>query len=455
MQLPNYFLADLPPEATLNRNLISEACLTLKRNRERYLLGRSTSSLVQVLCELGRNWLSPDYPFRQEALRLAPAATGFSPATLNRGLNAFFRQLTPDNFTTLLEQELGNSQRLDEFAAADYDQKFQRHAKVSGPELLVHITAGNVPPPTLMSIVLGVLLRSAQFVKCASGTAWLPRLFAHSLYDLEPKLGACLEISDWRGGNSELETVLFTEADCVTAAGSDETQAAIRRRLPPRTRFAGYGHRLSFGFITHKILSSLEERRVVERAVEDIVAWNQLGCLSPHLFYVEQGRGHMAERFAEQLAAALAEREAIEPRGPIPVETAAAIATRRAFYEVRAAHSPETRHWFSPQSTAWTVIYETDPRFQISCLHRFVYVKGVADLTEALQAADPVRHSISTVGLAAVKDQEKQLATQLAQWGVPRICPLGQMQNPPLAWRHDGLPVLGGLLKWTDWEYQP
>ena len=75
----------------------------------------------------------------------------------------------------------------------------------------------------------------------------------------------------------------------------------------------------------------------------------------------------------------------------LPAGVAAAIASRRAFYEVRAAHSPETRMWRSADSTAWTVVYEADARFQASCLNRFIYVKGVSDLAEALQNADNVR----------------------------------------------------------------
>src|SRR5208282_6542630 len=104
-----------------------------------------------------------------------------------------------------------------------------------GSEFLVHIAAGNIPNPTLMSVVLGLLTRSAQFVKCASGSAFLPRLFVHSIYDADPKLGACLEIAEWRGGNVELEAALFAAANCVTATGSDEMLAAIRSRLPANT----------------------------------------------------------------------------------------------------------------------------------------------------------------------------------------------------------------------------
>ena len=134
------------------------------------------------------------------------------------------------------------------------------------------------------------------------------------------------------------------------------------------------------------------------------------------------------------------------------METAATIASRRAFYEVRAAHSPDTKFWRSENSTAWTVVYEADARFQLSCLHRFIYVKGVTDVKALLESADSVRGQVSTIGLAAPEERMRELAGPLARWGATRICPLGQMQNPPLTWRHDGRPGLGDLVTWTDFE---
>src|SRR5580765_1588610 len=223
MNLPNYFLADLPPDATLTAAMVTDACQTLKRNREIYLADRSTQSRVEILCGVAENWLHPENPFRKLALEQGPAATGFSRATLANGLDNFFKQFTPENFNALLMQELGHARRLDEIVSNSAEEKLSRGAMARGPELLAHITAGNIPNPTLMSIALGVLTRSAQFVKCASGASFLPRLFAHSLYEAEPKLGACLEIAEWRGGNADLEAVAFNECDCVTATGSDHT----------------------------------------------------------------------------------------------------------------------------------------------------------------------------------------------------------------------------------------
>jgi hypothetical protein len=452
MNLPNYFLADLPAEAALTPAMLVDACQTLKRNRQQYLAGRSTSSQVALLCHVAQEWLNPEFPLRRIALEQGPATLGFSRPTLERGLEMFFKRWTPADFEALLEQDLGDPKRLDQFTSSAPEQRSNRVSLAAAPELLTHITAGNLPCPALLSIGLGVLLRSAQFVKCATGTALLPRLFAHSLYAADPKLGACLEVAEWKGGDVTLESPVFAESDCVTATGSDEALDDIRRRLPLKTRFVPYGHKVSFGFIAAECFSGGNLRNLVERATTDVTAWNQLGCLSPHVIYVQEGGLVGAEKFAELLAEELARREQIEPRGDLPVETAATIASRRSLYEVRAAHSPETRHWSSQGSTAWTVVYEADPRFQLSCLNRFIYVKGVKDLTDALQSADPVRNKTSTVGFAAPEHQLKDLAGELARWGVFRICPLGQMQDPPLAWRHDGRPALGDLIRWTDWE---
>ena len=453
MNLPDYFLADLPSEASLTPTMLTEACRTLKRNREHYLAGRSTPSLIRPLVELGEAWTRPDFDLRRLALAAGPAQTGFSTATLAAGIEGFFSQLTADNLKALLVQDWGHAQRLDQLVSTPAEALANRASVVCGPELVVHFAAGNVPNPAWMSLVVGLLAHSAQILKCARGASFLPRLFAHSLYQIEPKLASCLEVAEWPGTAEALNAAVCAEADAVTATGSDETLVAIRQRLPARVRFLGYGHRVSFGFVSREVLYGSQARRLAGAAAADVVAWNQLGCLSPHVIYVEDGGTVEPVAFAGWLAEALAEAEKHSPRGPVPADIAAGIASRRHLYEVRAAYSEATRVWASPESTAWTVVFEADPLFQVSCLHRFVYVKPVEHLSEALQAADAVRGQVSTVGLAA-DEKRAGLVQELARWGVTRVCPLGRMQRPPLAWRHDGRPALGDLVTWTDWEQE-
>ena len=444
--LPDYFLADLPRDAVLTPDMVAEACRNLKSNRARFLADRNTASVIQLLSGLAEDWLVSDFPFRKQALEQSIPLTGFSPATLARGLDAFFSQINRDNLEILLEQELGHPLRLDQMIGS------HTRAIARGPELLVHIAAGNVPAPVFMSSVLGLLVRSAQFVKCATGTSGLVRLFAHSIYHRDPKLGACLEIAEWPGGRADLEQPLFEAAECVTATGADETLAGIRNRLPPHVRFLGYGNRVSFAFIAHEMLTRHGARELAAKAALDVIAWNQLGCLSPHVIYLEIGGSVAPEQFAAFLSEELQKAESTEPRGAISVEGGAQITSKRGFYQVRAAASDETRLWQSADSTAWTVIYEHDPQFQLSCLNRFVFVKPVRDLTDALGSAASVKGKVSTVGLAAPRQKSADLALQLARWGATRICPIGRMQNPPLTWRHDGRPALADLVTWTDWE---
>jgi hypothetical protein len=451
-KVPDYFLADLPPDAELTPHIVGAACRTLKRNRETYLLNRSAASLITTLASVARDWLEPDFPLRKQALAEGPAATGFSAATLARGLEAFFRQLTTANLTALLEQELGDPQRLDRFVAESFEQATDRAAIVSGPEFIAHVAAGTLPVSAMQSLVLGWLARSAQFLKCARGTSLIPRLFAHSVYAVDPKLAACLEIAEWPGGTACLEEVLFNEVDCVAAMGSDNTLETIRARIPKHVRFVGYGHRLSFAYVAAGMLSSLNARKVARLAATDVTAWDQLGCLSPHVIYVERGGAISPHEFAELLAAELDNGEVNQPRGTVSVEAAVTIASRRSLYELRTAGESETLLWKSPAGTHWTVVYEGDARFQVSCLHRFIYVKPVAHLEEALQAADAQRWVTSTVGIAVPEDRAEEVATRLARWGATRVCPLGRMQEPSPAWRHDGQPALGALLTWTDWE---
>ncbi|MGE3313115.1 MAG: acyl-CoA reductase, partial [Limisphaerales bacterium] len=328
-------------------------------------------------------------------------------------------------------------------------------AQARGPELLAHVAAGAMPTPVVTGLLHGLLVRSAQFVKCASGNSRIPRLFAHSLREVEPKLASCVELAAWVGGETVLEAALWDEADCVVVSGTDETLDALRRRIPRRVRFVGHGHRVSAGYVAREVLGPLDAPRTIEAAAADVAAWDQVGCLSPHVIYVETGGLLPPEIFAERLAGELARVEERLPRGRVSEAVATGIFERREMYRVRAAGGDGTRIWSSDESTAWTVVYEVDPQFQLSCGNRFVYVKPVDTLEECLRLAEPIRGQWSTVGLSAAGLRVDELAQQFASWGVTRVCPLGRMQSPPLTWRHDGRPVLGDLVTWTNHERPP
>lgn len=449
---PQLYLADLPAEAPVTSRLVSEACQTIKRNRARAYRHKDTGYFVRLLAGLASDWLDTSNPFRRRAVLDGPAHTGFSSQTIAEGLDRFFQGITVESLEALLEQELGSRRALDRWCPAPEVQRPVRQAKARGPALIANISGGCLPNPVLSGVVFGVLCRASQFFKCATGTSFIPRVFLHSLHQKDPAVGACVEIAEWPGGTLPLEEALFAEADCVVATGADETLELIRPRVPLAARFLPHGHRLSLSYVAKEWLEATALEPTVSLVVEDVVAWDQLGCLSPHAVYVETGGALSPAEFGGKLAQAMEEREGRTPRGILTPNNSATITNHRMVYAVRAAAAMGTHIWQSANSTAWTVVCEEDPTFRPSCLNRFVFVKPAASLDAFLHSLAPVEGRVSTIGLGASEPRSSQIATALADWGATRICPLGKMQAPPLGWRHDGRPALGDLLTWTDFE---
>lgn len=453
MEFPALYLADMPPEAVLDPRIVREASIAVKRNRARYLETMSTSSLVSLIASLGEECRHPTNPFRQRMLTQGPAHTGLSPASLASGLDRFFESLTRDSILDLLRQDLGHERRLDEICSTPVEQRANKSSVATGPEMIGHITPRLLPVSALQSMVLGLLAKSSQFFRCSPGTSLIPRVFAHALHALDSRVGSCLEFAEWSSEQQELTDALIAESGCVTAAGQDETLIRIRSRVPAGVRFIGFGNRLSFAFISKDLLVPHNLGRLAGKAAADVATWDQLGCLSPQVIYVEEGGAANPESFAEKLAQELDRVESEEPRAVLAPEVSATITRLRGLYEIRASAGTGTQLWKSENSTAWTVIFEQDPQFQKSCLHRFIYVKGVRSVDDMLQAADVVRGQVSTVGLAVHDGDAPEIVYRLARWGVSRVCPLGRMQQPPAAWRHDGRLGLAELVQWTDWEH--
>ncbi|HUJ70887.1 MAG TPA: acyl-CoA reductase, partial [Verrucomicrobiae bacterium] len=98
----------------------------------------------------------------------------------------------------------------------------------------------------------------------------------------------------------------------------------------------------------------------------------------------------------------------------------------------------------------WLVIFEEEPMFSASCLNRVAFVKPTDGYKRVLASIQRISCHVSTVGVAPMNERAMAFAVELARMGVPRVCPIGQMQRPPLSHHHDGRPNLAELVSWTD-----
>lgn len=321
-----------------------------------------------------------------------------------------------------------------------------------GPALTTHIFSGNVPGVAVTSLIRSLLVKSAALGKTAAGEPVLPALFARALAEVDAGLGSCIAITYWPGGDEALEKLALDAADAVVVYGGQEAIAAIRSRTPVSARFLGYGHRLSFGVAGREALSGEGARRCAARAARAVATFDQQGCVSPHLFYVEEGGEVSPAEWAGLLAGAMAELELELPRGQLAPSEAAAIRQLRGEMEFAALGGSGVELHASESGTDWTVIHDPDPGFAASCLNRVVRVKPVAELMDVVELARPIAPVLQSVGVEGDPERLEPLAEALARLGASRITSIEALPWPPAWWHHDGLPPLGELVRWCDWE---
>jgi hypothetical protein len=249
-----------------------------------------------------------------------------------------------------------------------------------------------------------------------------------------------------------VEAAAFAASEAVIVSGSDASVENIRGRVPASVRFVGHGHRVSFAVMGREALEPAALPALAERAAYDVSLFDQQGCVSPHVIYVERGGAVPPEAFAERLAEAMAAFERAMPRGRLAVEEASAIQQARTETELRELREEPVRLFASPGGTAWTVIYEDDQAFVPSCLNRVIRVKPLNDIGELPNLVRPISRYLQTVGTAMSGERRDRLAAALAPLGVCRVCSIGEMPHPPLSWHHDGGFSLLPLLSWTSIE---
>jgi hypothetical protein len=411
-----------------------------------YLRSWPVSDIVRTIDTAIARLLNADDPYRQALEGLLPRATGFDAAMVRLGLNSYlqtFRALQLQRFVT---EDFANPKLLDEFQARPKGG----WSKAIGPELLVHVWAGNVPALPLWSFVSGLLVKAGAIGKIATAEPIFASLFARLLADVEPRWADCFAVVWWQGGDDAVERFVFAEADVVLAYGGNTALRAMQDRMPVTTRFLPHGHKLSFGMVSKAALSVLRGQATARAAALDVARWDQQGCYSPQVFYVQRGGPVQPLEFAQLLASELAALAAKFTRRTLTLEEAASVASWREHHEFdslrQAGHCV-----LGDASQAFTVVYADTPQTLLpGPLNRCVLVVAVDALQDVMPLIEPQRAYLQTTGLAASPEELLALGEALGQAGVTRICALGAMTSPEAGWHHDGRFSLLDLVRMVD-----
>jgi hypothetical protein len=417
--------------------------------RDRHLAHRPVAEIVGVIDAVAARLLDPADPLRQAAERALPAVTAYSPPMIRLVLDRMATDWRAPRLRELLRAEFGDPRVLDGFRPAPRSNGL--HAAF-GPRLAVHVFSGNVPGVAVTSLVRSLLLKSATLGKAAVGEPLLAALFARGVAEADAELGQCLAVTYWPGGDEAMERAALDAADAVVVYGGADAVATIRSRTPVTARFVGYGPKVSFGVVGRGSLGENDAREAARGAALDASTFDQQGCVSPHLFYVEEGGPVPPDAWAAMLAEEMAAVERELPRGVLAPGESSSIRQLRAEAEFAEAGGGGVRLHASAEGTAWTVVFDPRPDFSASCLNRVIRVKPVASLDDVPALVERFGPVLQTVGVAADAESTRALAEALARIGASRFTSFGQMAWPPPWWHHDGRPPLRELARWADIE---
>ena len=297
----------------------------VRTHARRYLANSSVNRIVDVIDQAIDRLLDRDDPYRCRMEDLLPAISGYDREMFRLGLTEYLKLFRKPELLRFLSEDFPNPAILDDFqplAKGGYGRAF-------GPEVCAHIWAGNVPGLPLWSLVSGLLIKSGTIGKVPSAEPMFATWFVKLLTEIDPELGDCVAIVWWKGGNEAVQTALFAEADVALAYGDNEVLSSIKSQVPVSTRFLAHGHKVSFGMVGREALDAAKATETARLAAYDVARYDQQGCYSPHVNFVETGGVISPRTFAQYFAQELAALEAKFPRRPLGISEASSVAVWR------------------------------------------------------------------------------------------------------------------------------
>jgi hypothetical protein len=237
----------------------------------------------------------------------------------------------------------------------------------------------------------------------------------------------------------------------VTAYGGDDAVQRLRARTPVTTRFVAYHHRVSFGVVGREALDGRHRHRTASEVAGAVAFFDQRGCVSPQIVFVEEGGDAPPAEFARELAGAMEAVERHLPGGVLDPDEASLRHQVLGTAEIRAAAGMGVEI-HDGGAAGWSVIYDPGPGFGPSCVGRLVRVKPVADVLDVTGLVSPLGHHLQTVAVAGCGARLERLAGALTEAGVSRVTGFDAAPFPAPWWHHDGRGPLSALVRWADLE---
>ena len=405
-------------------------------------------AIIDVISRAVARLLDANDPLRRELDDLLPIVTGDDPELVRLGLTSYLHTFRTPQLQRFVAQDFANPKVLDGFQPAVKGGAI----RAFGPSLLAHVWAGNVPGLPLWSLVCGLLVKAGTIGKLPSAEPVFASVFARLLAEVHPPIADCLAIVWWKGGAQGPASALYREAETVLAYGGNAALREVRDQVPVTTRFLGFGHKLGVALVGRAALDMQRGPATARLAAQDMVRFEQQGCYSPHVVYVERGGAVSPRQFAQHLAAELANLARRHPRRVLALDEAAAVGAWRHGAEWRTLQG-QGAELLGDETSPWAVAF-SDAAQPVgpSAGFRTIVVSAVDMLDDVVRQVEPQGAFLQTAAVATTPEELYRLADLLGRAGITRIAPIGSITQPEAGWHHDGRFNLADLVRIVEIE---
>lgn len=265
------------------------------------------------------------------------------------------------------------------------------------------LLSANVFVGAYRAILISVLHSEQCFVRASRRS----RVFSRLLHEAAP-------------GAFELVPELNPQAgDHLWAYAHDDTLAELRTKLPSGVRLHAHGSGMGAAVLapTGSAPTHEELDRLAADLTTDIVLFDQRGCLSPRVLFI-QGTEAFAADFQGRLVRALDDAEKQVPRGVLDAEETASARRYEATFRYVGG--------FTPAGKGAVTLDPEPERVVIPPVGRFLHITRTASALARLSELGPRLTAVASFG------QEKLPGLILQSLGPRRVVAFGELQRPPL-----------------------
>jgi hypothetical protein len=383
--------------------------------------GPGAERMADALARAFALWRSCNYARRRDAVAAIAHSAGYSVATLDNSIDALLKPFT--------------AEALKSFAAL-----VSVSGRIDRPKTIGFIAAGNVAGAGIHEIAIALMAGARVTVKTASAEPIFFAQFAHTLAEIDPDAAARIEVVHWSRARADLTAALIAKCEQVVVYGDDLTIESLHR-----PNVIGFGSRVSAAVVAGSAIVPSRIGGIAEALARDVALFEQLGCLSLHQVFVVGSADGPAWDLSERMSAALETLGNSMPPARIPLSDAAQVRAVRERARWRAI-AGEPVELFEGRALEWTLVFEPrgalNDSFKVSPGFRTVHVTAVRNLAEFRDHIESIAGRIEAMAVAGDESAAAEIRATLATIGIPYVCAPGEMQSPPLDWRHGGGALL-------------